>query len=258
MSKAEMSTEQRIEEVVEQEESQNETCCNREGEACSDCPEAVAVDEDDGKEVVQVYLEELEALVDTIAELEADEDIVDKIEKTLFSGRNIYLQGVVNEESISHVVSMIHYYNLEDDNRNLEPEERENIKLYISSEGGELIWCKRLLSAMENSKCKIETISEGGQIASAGLVIFLAGDIRKLSRHSEPMYHNLSAGVAGSYSEMDNQMNLYRRIQQEMDDYIVEMTEIPLKKLQSYRKKNQDWHITFNEAKKYKMFDIQI
>lgn len=210
------------------------------------------------REIVEVYLDDLEALLEDIDELENDEDITTKIDRVLTSERVIYLQGMIDKESISSVVAMIHYYNLEDDKNEIPPEARKNIKIYISSEGGEIIWCKKLLAAIENSKCKIETISEGGQIASAGFVIFLAGDIRKLSRHSEPMYHNLSAGLSGSYSEMKNQIAYYERIQNEMDDYIVERTEIPLKKLKKYREKNQDWHLSFNECKKYKVFDIEI
>lgn len=210
------------------------------------------------KEIVEIYLEDLETLAETIAEYEADEDIDTKIEKSLIDNRIIYLQGIIEEDSISNVVTLIHYFNLEDDKFDVPLEERKNIKIYISSEGGELVWCKKLLAAIENSKCKIETISEGGQIASAGFVIFLAGDIRKMSRHSEPMYHNLSAGFSGSYSEMKNQIALYERIQSDIDDYIVERTEIPLKKLQSYRKKNQDWHLTFDECKKYKIYNVEI
>lgn len=212
----------------------------------------------DEREIVEVYREDLETLAEALAEYEADEDIIDKIEKTLADERIIYLQGAIEKESISDVIAMIHYYNLDDDRNNIPIDRRKNIKIYISSEGGELTWCKKLLAAMENSKCKIETISEGGQIASAGFVIFVSGDVRKLSRFSEPLYHNLSAGFSGTYSEMKNQIALYERYQNEMDKYIAEKTDIPLKKLQSYRKKNQDWHITFDECKKYRVFDVEI
>lgn len=218
----------------------------------------VVDDVSEEKEIVEIYLEDLQSLADTIDELERDEDTTTKIDRTLTNERIIYLQGIINEESISNVVAMIHYYNAEDDSRNIEPEHRKNIKIYISSEGGEIIWCKKLLAAIENSKCKIETIAEGGQIASAGFVIFIAGDVRKMSRHTEPLYHTLSAGLSGTYAEMKNQMAFYDRVQKEMDEYIVERTEIPLKKLKKYRERNLDWHISFAECKKYKVFDIEI
>ncbi|MGG0667674.1 ATP-dependent Clp protease proteolytic subunit [Lederbergia citrisecunda] len=210
------------------------------------------------REIVEVYLDDLEALLKDIDELENDEDITTKIDRVLTSERVIYLQGIIDKESISSVVAMIHYYNLEDDKNDISPEDRKNIKIYISSEGGEIIWCKKLLAAIENSKCKIETISEGGQIASAGFIIFLAGDIRKLSRHSEPLYHNLSAGFEGTYSEMKTQMAYYDKTQREMDEYIISRTSIPMKRLKKYRERNLDWHMTFEECKKYKVFDIEI
>lgn len=219
---------------------------------------AVAEEQQEEKEIVEIYLEDLQALADTIEELERDEDITTKIDRVLTAERVIYLQGIINEESISNVVAMIHYYNLEDDRAGIEPVDRKNIQIYISSEGGEIIWCKKLLAAIENSKCKIETIAEGGQIASAGFVIFIAGDIRKMSRHTEPLYHTLSAGLSGTYSEMKNQMAFYDRVQKDMDKYIAERTEIPMKKLRKYRERNLDWHMTFEECKRYKVFDIEI
>lgn len=210
------------------------------------------------RKVVEVYLDELQDLADTIDEFEKDEDITTKIERVLTEERVIYLQGIIDETSISNAVAMVHYYNLEDDRNEIVTQNRKNIKIYISSEGGEIIWCKKLLSAIENSKCKIETIAEGGQIASAGFVIFIAGDIRKMSRHTEPLYHTLSAGLSGTYAEMKNQMGFYDRVQKDMDKYITERTEIPLKKLNRYRERNLDWHMTFEECKKYKVFDIEI
>lgn len=210
------------------------------------------------KEIVEVYLEDITTLVETIEELEKDEDTASKVERVLTDERVIYLQGIINEDSISDVIAMIHYYNLKDDRNNVEEKNRKNIKIYISSEGGEIVWCKKLLAAIENSKCKIETISEGGQIASAGFVIFIAGDIRKMSRHTEPLYHTLSAGLSGTYSEMKNQLAYYDRVQSEMEDYIAMRTKIPLKKLKKYREKNLDWHMSFEECAKFKVFDIEI
>lgn len=268
----EKSSEQRIEEAMRQEEM--ECTCECERDHCSECmeedvaevetDEAVEIDED-GKEIVEVYLEDLEVLAEQLAEYEdvleevsKDEDIGDKIEKVLFKERNVYIEGTIDEDNCSHVSAMIHYYNAVDKENNIPVDERESIKIYINSPGGSLSHGKKVLAAMESSTTPIETISQGGQLASMAFVLFVGADVRKMSRHSETMYHNLLAGSEGTFSEMKNQISYYERLQNEMDEYVAERTNIPLKKLRKLRQKNQDWHLTFNECKEYGVFTEQI
>lgn len=204
---------------------------------------------EDEKEIVEIYLEDLEVLAETIAEYEADEDIEEKIEKTLFNARNIYLYGEINQSLIESAVAMIHYYNEED--KNTEIEDCTPINIFIASEGGEAYSGYNLVSAIERSKTPVHTYSEGTQLMSMGFIIFLAGEKRYMSRHSNPMYHQLSAGTQSTMKSMENDVAYYRRMQAETADYIAERTSIPLKKLRSYDKRNVDWHLTFKECKDY-------
>lgn len=216
------------------------------------------VDEVSERESVEVYVDDLEDLLETIVELEQDEDISKKIDRTLIEERNIYIEGTIDNSISSQVVAMIHYYNAIDNERKIPIENRSSIKLFINSPGGSLSSGKQILATMEGSQTPIETISQGGQLASMAFVIFVGADIRKMSRHSEPMYHNLLAGTEGTFSEMKNQISYYERLQNEMDEYVAERTKIPLKKLKKLRQRNQDWHLTFSECRDYEVFTEQI
>jgi len=54
---------------------------------------------------------------------------------------------------------------------------------------------------------------------------------------------------------MQNVVKHYEHLQNTLDEYIVDRTDIPMKKLKKKRKKNIDWYITLEEATKWKMYD---
>lgn len=213
------------------------------------------VDENDEMDVLELTEEQLEAILEAYGGVE-DLEPAEKIDRTLFESRNIYLNGEINSDSCEHVVAMIHYYNQEDKHKN--DDEKAPINVFIASEGGEAYKGYNVVSAIERSKVPVYTYSEGTQLMSMGFIIFLAGDKRFMSRHSNPMYHQLSAGTQGTNLTMSSEVEYFRRMQKETAQYIVERTEIPLEKLEYYDERNLDWHLTFDECKKYKVFTDEI
>lgn len=214
---------------------------------------------EDERETVEVYLEDLETLAETLAEYEADEGIEDKIERALVDERVIYLQGEVGTEMTNSIIPLIQYYNIQDDKDKLDTESRTPIKIYVDSEGGEVYKGLSLLSQIENSKTPVYTYLEGSIGMSMGLVLFLAGHKRYASRFGHLLYHELRAGSeTKTLAEMQNTINHYVKLQNKLDSYIVERTSIPMKKLKNYRKRNMDWYIDFEEAKKYNVFTDEI
>lgn len=76
-----------------------------------------------------------------------------------------------------------------------------------------------------------------------------------MSRFGNLMYHELrAASDVSTLAEMKNTVNHYERLQDKMDKYIVERTSIPLKKLKEQRKRNLDWFIDYDTAKRYGVF----
>lgn len=212
--------------------------------------------DDEQEEMVQISKEDWEAIVETIEAMDDDLSIEEKIDRSLLDNRALYIHGEINQEVSQQIIPMIHYFNVVDEG--IPVEDREPLKLFISSEGGEAYKGYNLISAIERSKTPVHTYSEGTQLMSMGLLIFLSGDVRHMSRHSSPMYHQIAAGTSGSISTMENETAYYRRMQEQAKQYIAERTSIPIEKMEEYDDKNLDWFLTFEECKRYKVFDIEI
>ena len=208
------------------------------------------------KEIIDIELteEQLDAILDGM-----EADTVEDVEDALFQQRTIYLSGAVDGDMSAHIIPLIHYYNSQDDKENIEPERRKPIHIFIDSEGGELYRGFNLLSTIERSKTPVWTYLEGSIGMSMSFVLFLSGERRFMSRFGNLMYHELrAASDVQTLAEMKNTVRHYDRLQDKMDNYIVERTNIPLKKLRDQRKKNLDWYIDYDVAKRYGVFTDKI
>lgn len=208
------------------------------------------------KELVEIELTDaqIDSLLDGL-----DDSGIEDVEDILFNERVIYLQGEVSQDTVNNIVPLIHYYNILDEQNEVEPSQRQPIKLHINSEGGEIYNGTHILSVIESSKTPVWTFSEGTIGMSMSFLLFLAGKKRHMSRHSFLLYHELRGGSeTKTLAEMRNMIEHYGKLQDNMDKYIVERTSIPMKKLKAQRKKNLDWYIDFETAKRYEMFDVEI
>jgi ATP-dependent Clp protease protease subunit len=213
----------------------------------------MSMSEVESKEIVDIELteEQLDCILDELDDVEN----IDDVEDVLFENRVIYLSGAVDNDMSANIIPLIHYYNIQDEQNNISSELRSPIKIFIDSEGGELYRGFNLLSSIERSETPIWTYLEGSIGMSMSLILFLSGTRRFMSRFGNLMYHELRAGSdVSTLAEMKNTVNHYERLQDKMDKYIVERTSIPLKKLKEQRKKNLDWFIDYDIAKKYDVF----
>lgn len=219
-------------------------------------------------ETVKEYVNETIEITETGKELskdtqtiQIDEDTLIEIERMLelenVEARTIYLNDQISVETVEKVVPLIHLFNREDEG--LEDSEKIPIKIYVNTVGGELYNGAVIQAAMENSKTPVHTYLEGGIAMSMGLILFLAGDVRFMSKRSHLLFHELRSGSdTSTLAEMKNTIKHYSNLQDKLDEFIVSRTTIPLKKLKKQRKKNLDWYIDFDTAKKYSMFDVEI
>ena len=221
----------------------------------SEVNETVDIEKEEHVEVLELTDEQLDALLNGADDI----DPLDKVDRTLFDERIIYLTGEVNEQMVNNVVPMVHYYNALDDKYEIPIEDRSPLKVYVNTGGGELYNGTAIQAAFEGSKTPIHTYAQGAVQMSMGLIIFLAGHKRFMSRHANFLYHELRSGMdVNTLAEMNNLVRHYSNLQDKMDKYIVERTKIPMKRLKNQRKKNLDWFIDFDTAKKYEMFDETI
>lgn len=200
---------------------------------------------------IELTDEQLDAILDELEGGSTIEDVTDE----LFNERIIYLQGEVSEDVSNQIIPLIHYYNIQDDKNEVELEQRQPIQIFIDSEGGELYKGFSILSAIERSKTPIWTYLEGSIGMSMSFVLFLSGEKRFMSRFGNLLFHELRGGSdVKTLAEMKNMIQHYSNLQEKMDKYIVERTNIPMKRLKNQRKKNLDWYIDYDTAERYGVF----
>ncbi|MBR3322128.1 ATP-dependent Clp protease proteolytic subunit [Candidatus Saccharibacteria bacterium] len=134
--------------------------------------------------------------------------------------RRLYLYGMI--ESIdyeerglctsvsmtSRLVESILWINRED--AGLSPEEREPIRLYINSPGGELIEGFALVEAIELSKTPIYTINVG-QWCSMAFLIGITGHKRFSLPNMTFLLHDGNSGVFGSTNKVQDRLKFEER-----------------------------------------------
>ena len=207
-------------------------------------------EQDIEEKVIELTPEQLESILTL-----ADEglSINELLEKEMINNRTLYLNEEITLDTINHIIMLIHKYNRDD--YDLEPSERVPITLYIDSAGGEIYRGFSLVSAIESSATPVIGILQGTCMSMA-LTIYLACHIRYASRFSNVLYHTLrAASDVETLIEMENKVRHYRYLQDTLDNYILEKTEIPRKKLKRKRQMNIDWFLTLEEMKRYKIYD---
>lgn len=163
--------------------------------------------------------------------------------------RLIYISDDINNCSIGAVC-----YNLlsiinEDDKQDEKEKNftREPIKIYINSFGGELYDMWSLIDIILNSKTPIYTYCTGYAM-SAAFKIFLAGHKRYATKHASFMYHQINCWYSGKYQDTVEYRKEIDRLQQQIEDYVIERTKITKEKIEEIRLEKKDFYIHSQEA----------
>lgn len=144
--------------------------------------------------------------------------------------------------SLLEITKTILYLNKLDSG--IEPEKRQKIILNVFSYGGDLDACYHLLDVCAMSKTPIVTVNQGVAM-SAGLLILLAGHKRYCTKRSQAMIHSGSAGLQGTYEQIEESQKSYKKAVDEMRNYILERTKIDIKLFN--KNKTKDWFLSGTE-----------
>ena len=151
--------------------------------------------------------------------------------------RKIYLDTDIGY-NMMELHRLILRWNIED--KDISPEDRKPIWLYIMSYGGDLDYMWSLIDTIEMSRTPVYTVNVG-VAASAASLIFLAGHKRFMLPKSNLIIHEGSAQLAGDAIKVMDQSESYKQQLKQMKDYILERTEIPRNQLM--RKRSNDWFV---------------
>lgn len=99
------------------------------------------------------------------------------------------------------------------------------IEIYLSSYGGEAYSGLAIYDALRACPCDI-IIYANGKIMSAGVLVFLAGDVRYASKHTTFMMHSVSSGTEGKVKDQEIDVMEAKRINNMMLDILSERTKM--------------------------------
>ena len=100
-------------------------------------------------------------------------------------------------------------------------EEYNKVYLHICSDGGEVFPALAVIDIILKSKIDIITVSEGC-VASAGVLIALAGKERYMRANGYMLIHELRSCSYGKYTVMKDEMECNDIIMKDMKKYILE------------------------------------
>ncbi len=139
---------------------------------------------------------------------------------------------------------------------NFTEERPEMMNLIITSPGGDLNAAFALIDVMRGSAIPIRTIGLG-QIASAGLMIFIAGEKgqRILTPNTSILSHQYSWGAIGKEHELFAQIKEFDLTTKKVIDHYKRCTGLPDKKIREVLLPPQDVWLSPIEAKKLGLCD---
>lgn len=125
-----------------------------------------------------------------------EKELAEKSHSEQLQDNGIYVfMGEVDNDSIEPIIEWILAEN------HVAKKKKKELLLMICSSGGELEAAFALIDVMRSSTIPIKTVGLG-QIASAGLMIFLAGKTRMLTPNTSILSHQYSWGSEGKHHEL--------------------------------------------------------
>lgn len=131
--------------------------------------------------------------------------------------RTVLLVDEVNEATVMPVINAI---------LALQDQSSDPITLLINSPGGSVLDGNSLLTVMENSKVKVNTVCLQ-MCASMAFVIFEYGSTRYTLDRAILMAHQASGGAQGKVEGMLNMLTTIKRLVDKTDAYIANRSGIP-------------------------------
>jgi ATP-dependent Clp protease protease subunit len=156
----------------------------------------------------------------------------------------------ITNESCQRAISWIIESNLADDNA------PEVLNLMLCTPGGDLHAAFALIDVMRGSKIPVRTIGIG-QIASAGLLIFIAGqkNMRILTENTSILSHQYSAGSIGKEHELLAAVREFDLITGRVIKHYKKFSKLDEKSIRKYLLPPQDIWLSADEAVKYGLAD---
>ena len=120
--------------------------------------------------------------------------------------------------------------------------DKPSIVLHINSYGGDVYSILSVIEHIKNLNVKVTTICEGF-VASAGVLLSLAGDRRIIRKHSYMLIHEISSVCWGKYSDMKDEMMNNKKLMKDLINYMKNACDdkLPEDNLEELLKHDINW-----------------
>lgn len=167
--------------------------------------------------------------------------------------RKLFLNSEIDQFTVADIVKHIMQINKED--KDIEPAERQPILLYVTSNGGEIDSGFELIDVIMNSKTPVYTINLGFQY-SMGFLIGLAGHKRYATANAKFLMHDGSNFVWDSGMKAQDRMDFNKKIESRIKKYVMSRSTVTNEEYES--KLRVEWYLFADEAKEKGFVDYII
>src|SRR5690606_3206959 len=128
----------------------------------------------------------------------------------------------------------------EDDRKGLVGDERQQIEIHITSNGGDVVAGFAALDAIKRSKTKVVTVGIG-VCASMGALLLMSGHHRIAYPNTVILIHDGSMAVSSTSKKAKNTMNFYDRLDERIKKFILDNTKISEELYEE--KEDEEWYM---------------
>lgn len=179
-------------------------------------------------------------------------DVEATLETFDFTERTIYLTEEIKPELAVSIFEIIRFWNKVDKEDEIPVEEREPIKIYINTPGGDLDGVFSIISAIQASVTPVYTYNIGTAY-SGGFFICIAGHKRFALSHTSFMFHEGAAMDGGDAHKFFQHVDFYRYQLTRLKAHVLNRTKITSDVYEEHKK--DDWFLDQDDAKKYGVID---
>lgn len=174
--------------------------------------------------------------------------IRDRIWEAHANDREIIINGEIDDKLIEMVCFVIMDINKVDDMNQaaILNYEREPIKVFIHSSGGDINSCMAVCSAIKASKTPVWTIAMG-KAYSAGFLMLISGRERYAQLYSDAMYHQGASGMLGKFMDMYEYSDYIEKLDNKVQQFVLDHTLISQEDLDECHLRKVDWYMDTKE-----------
>jgi ATP-dependent Clp protease protease subunit len=163
----------------------------------------------------------------------------------VYSNENhIYFNSSFNKKSVEMLINKIKEVNNEFNklkkNKLIKYIKPKPIYLHITSYGGTLLHCFKVIDAIKISKMDVYTIVEGFA-ASCGSLLAVVGKKRYMGKYACILMHQLSGGICGTFREVEDEYFNKKFFMNRIINIYIEHTKMNKEEIEQQLKHDSWW-----------------